>query len=199
MKEFTANNILQGLKDRDTKVLDYIYNNFFYQIKVFIAKNHGTVEDAQDIYQDAILVIYLKTRENNLSLTCSFSTYLYSVCRRLWLKQLEQKRQRKTIAEDTGIFIDLDESVIELFEVNDRYKLYQEHFKKLSFSCLKVLELFLAGIPLKVIAKVLGFKSEQYAKKRKYQCKEKLVNSIKTDPEFKYFDNGIHKGNNNGK
>ncbi len=199
MKEFTANNILQGLKDRDTKVLDYIYNNFFYQIKVFIAKNHGTVEDAQDIYQDAILVIYLKTRENNLSLTCSFSTYLYSVCRRLWLKQLEQKRQRKTIAEDTGIFIDLDESVIELFEVNDRYKLYQEHFKKLSFSCQKVLELFLAGIPLKDIAKVLGFKSEQYAKKRKYQCKEKLVNSIKTDPEFKYFDNGIHKGNNNGK
>jgi len=199
VKEFTANNILQGLKDRDTKVLDYIYNNFFYQIKVFIAKNHGTVEDAQDIYQDAILVIYLKTRENNLSLTCSFSTYLYSVCRRLWLKQLEQKRQRKTIAEDTGIFIDLDESVIELFEVNDRYKLYQEHFKKLSFSCQKVLELFLAGIPLKDIAKVLGFKSEQYAKKRKYQCKEKLVNSIKTDPEFKYFDNGIHKGNNNGK
>jgi hypothetical protein len=45
--------------------------------------------------------------------------------------------------------------------------------------------LFLAGIPLKEIANILGFKSEQYAKKRKYQCKEKLVDSIKSDPVYK--------------
>jgi len=198
VQEFTAENILQGLKDSDTKVLDYVYDNFFYQIKVFITRNHGTEEDAQDIYQDAILVIYLKALKNNLTLSCSFNTYLYSVCRLLWLKQLEQKRHLKTVAEDTGIFVELDKNVLELFEKNERYKLYQDHFKKLSFSCQKVLELFLAGIPLKEIANILGFKSEQYAKKRKHQCKEKLVSSIKSDPEFKYFNNGNPKTRNNG-
>lgn len=191
MQEITAENILQGLKDRDTKVLDFVYKNYFNQIKVFISQNRGTEEDAQDIYQDALLIIYQKTIKNNLTLTCSFNTYLYSVCRLLWLKQLEHKKLRKVNTEETGVFVELDSSIIEIFELNERYKLYQDHFQKLSFSCQKVLELFLAGIPLKEIAEILGFKSGQYAKKRKHQCKEKLINSIKSDPEFNYFKNQV--------
>lgn len=192
MQEFTADNIIQGLKDKDTKVLDFIYENFFYQIKVFITRNHGSEEDAKDIYQDALLVIYQKTKKNNLTLSCSFNTYLYSVCRLLWLKQLEQKRAEKTISEDTGLFVELDESVVKLFETNEKYKLYQDHFNKLSFSCQKIMELFLAGIPLKEIANILGFKSEQYAKKRKHQCKEKLVSSIKADPKFDSYSKHVN-------
>lgn len=191
MQEKTAENILEGLKERDTKVLDYIYENFYHKIKVFILKNSGSEEDAEDIYQDALLVVYQKALRNNLTLSCSFSTYLYSVCRLLWLKQLEISKLQKTITEETGVFIELDPGIVEIFESNERYKLYQDHFLKLSFSCQKVLELFLAGIPLKEIANILGFKSEQYAKKRKHQCKEKLIGSIKSDPEFKYFNNHV--------
>lgn len=186
MQEFTANSILQGIKDRDTKVLDFIYENYFNQIKVFILKNHGTEKDARDIYQDAILVIYLKAQENNLSLSSPFNTYLYTVCRLLWLKQIEQKLEDQIIAKDTGIFIDLDNSYFEIIEVNKRFKLYQDHFKKLNYSCQKVLELFLTGVPIKEITLILNFKNEKYARKRKHQCKEKLVSSIKNDPEFKY-------------
>ena len=187
MQEITADNIVQGLKERDTKVLDYIYENYYQQIKVFISRNRGSEEDAKDIYQDALLVIYQKATKNNLTLSCSFNTYLYSVCRLLWLKQLEQNKQQKMFTEDTNAWIELDSSILEIIELNERYVLYQDHFQKLSFSCQKVLELFLAGIPLKEIANILGFKSEQYAKKRKHLCKEKLISSIKSDPEFKYF------------
>ena len=31
----------------------------------------------------------------------------------------------------------------------------------------------------------MGYKSDKYAKKRKYQCKEKLIKKIKSDPKFK--------------
>ena len=191
VQELTAEKILQGLKDRDTKVLDYIYESYFQQIRTFINKNQGSEEDAKDIYQDALLVIYQKTVFNNLSLTCSFNTYLFSVCRLLWLKQLEQSKQQKIISVETGTFVELDKSIFEISEKNERYNLYQEHFNKLSYSCQKVLELFLAGIPLREIANILGFKSEQYAKKRKHQCKEKLVSSIKGDPGFKHLNNQV--------
>ena len=186
VREFTVNNILQGLKDRDVKIIDFIYDNFFNQIKVFITKNHGTEEDAVDIYQDALLVIYQKQQKEILTLSCSFSTYLYSVCRLLWITQFEQKQQHQFNTIDTEIFIELDNSYIEIFELNKRYKLYQDHFNKLSFSCRKVLELFLTGVPLKEIVLILNFKNEESARKRKHQCKEKLVKSIKSDPEFKY-------------
>ncbi|MCF8369619.1 MAG: sigma-70 family RNA polymerase sigma factor [Bacteroidales bacterium] len=184
MQDFSAIEILEGIKNRDTKVLDFIYENFFHPVKLFVMKNSGSLEDAQDIYQDAVLVIYQKVLHENLTLTCSFKTYLYSVCRLLWLKQLEKRRINNRTAEEAGLFIELAEDIFSINEKNDRYKLYQDHFKKLSFSCQKVLELFLAKIPLKEIARILGFKSEQYVKKRKFQCKEKLIQSIKSDPNF---------------
>ena len=193
MREFSANEIVQGLKSKDTNVLDFIYENFFYQIKVFIVKNNGTEEDARDIYQDALLIIFQKLNKEQFALSCSFNTYLYSVCRLLWLKQLERKRQHHTITEDAGIYIELDNIVLQMFETNDRYSIYQEHFNKLSFSCQKVLELFLAGIPLKEIANILGFKSEIYARKRKHMCKEKLVKSIKADPRYKNISSNFIK------
>ncbi len=184
MQEYTVEAILNGIRDRDTKVLDFVYDNYYHQIRVFVTQNQGSKEDAKDIYQDAMLVIYQKLQQNNLRLTCSFNTYLYSVSRLLWLKQLERRKLWKQYTEDAENFVSLDDSIITIFEMNERYKLYQTHFKRLSFSCQKVLELFLARIPLKEIARILGFKSEQYAKKRKHQCKEKLVNSIKNDPEY---------------
>jgi RNA polymerase sigma factor (sigma-70 family) len=187
VQELKAENILVGLRDRDTKVLDYIYKNFYEQIKVFILRNRGSIEDAKDVYQDALLVIYQKASKDNLELSCSFQTYLYSVCRLLWLKQLESNQIQRNTAEETGMYIELDEDLVEVFEKNERYKLYQHHFQKLSFSCQKVLELFLAGISLREIANILGFKSEHYVKKRKYQCKEKLISSIKSDPNFKQY------------
>jgi RNA polymerase sigma factor (sigma-70 family) len=184
VQEYTVEAILNGIKERETQVLDFIYNNYYHQIRIFITQNQGSKEDAKDIYQDAMLVIYQKLQQNNLKLTCSFNTYLYSVSRLLWLKQLERRKLWKQFTEDAENYVNLDESIVSLFELNERYKLYQTHFKRLSFSCQKVLELFLARIPLKEIARILGFKSESYAKKRKHQCKEKLVNSIKNDPEY---------------
>lgn len=184
MQEYTVEAILSGIREKDTNVLDFIYKNYYHQIKVFISQNQGSDEDAKDIYQDALMVIFQKLQQDNLKLTCSFNTYLYSVSRLLWLKQLEKRKLWKQYTEDAENFVALDESILVMYEKNERYKLYQAHFKRLSFSCQKVLELFLAKIPLKEIARILGFKSEQYAKKRKHQCKEKLVNSIKNDPDY---------------
>ncbi len=185
MQEKKADEIIDGIFKKDTKVLDFVYENFFHQIKALINQNSGTDEDASDIYQDAIMVIYQKIRKENLSLNCSFGTYLYSVCRLLWLKQLEKKKLDKVFVEDSVMFIELAENEILTFnDLNERYLLYQDHFQRLSYNCQKILELFLAKIPLKEIARILGLKSELYVKKRKHQCKEKLVSSIKSDPRY---------------
>ncbi|MBM3436019.1 MAG: sigma-70 family RNA polymerase sigma factor [Bacteroidetes bacterium] len=185
MQEFKAEEILEGLQNRDTDILDYVYRNFFNQIKDFVIQNDGNEEDAKDVYQDAILVIYQKVRKDNLTLSCSFNTYLYSVCRLLWLKQLEYRKTFKKVIEESAKFIELDEDITNIYKTNERFKLYQDHFKRLSYNCQKILELFLARIQLKEIARILRLKSDDYVKKRKHQCKEKLISSIKNDPRFK--------------
>ena len=72
-----------------------------------------------------------------------------------------------------------------MVEKNEKYGLYQKHFNTLSTDCQKLLQLFFEKVPLKEIAGLMGYKSEKYAKKRKFKCKELLVNRIKQDTEFK--------------
>jgi len=72
-------------------------------------------------------------------------------------------------------------------EEQEKYRLFQQHFLRLSLDCQKVLRLFMGKTSLKEIADIMGFKTEKYAKTRKFMCKEKLKNSIINDPLFKKY------------
>lgn len=185
---YSDEQILKGILRHDNLILQYIYKQYYYNINYFIRKNQGSEDDASDIFQEAIIIIYRKIKENDLVFEkSSFKSYLFSVCRFLWLKQLEKRRIEKEKLNDSLPYQEdlYDDNLNELVEKNERYGLYQKHFSTLSSDCQKLMQLFFEKVPLKEIAKVMGYKSEKYAKKRKFKCKELLVNRIKQDAEFK--------------
>jgi len=47
-----------------------------------------------------------------------------------------------------------------------------------------VLKLFSEGSSYEEIARKMGMKNEAYARRKKYLCKEALMEIIKTDPEY---------------
>jgi len=187
MVNYSNDELLNGILRNDSVVLQFIYKNFYYRINFFIKKNNGDDDDANDIFQEAIIVIYRKIKDKSLVLECSFDTYLYSICRFLWLKQLEKRRIEKERIYDNQEYREdiYDEPLNRTVEMNERYRLYQKHFKNLGKDCQKILQMFFDKVPLKQIAQVMGFKGEKYAKKRKYKCKEYLIKSIKQDMEYK--------------
>ncbi len=187
MINYTNEELLHGILRNDNLILQYIYKNFFYKINFFIKKNSGDDDDSNDIFQEAIIILYRKLKANDLVLDCSFETYLYSVCRFLWLKQLEKrKNEREKIQDNHDFNVDIYDNAFETtVDMNEKYRLYQKHFKNLGKDCQKILQMFFDKVPLKQIAQVMGFQSEKYAKKRKYKCKEYLVKSIKQDIEYK--------------
>jgi len=185
---YSDEQILKGILRHDNLILQYIYKQYYYNINYFIRKNHGNEDDASDIFQEAIIIIYRKIKENDLIFEkSSFKGYLFSVCRFLWLKQLEKRRIEKEKLNDSLPYHEdlYDDNLNELVEKNERYGLYQKHFSTLSTDCQKLLQLFFEKVSLKEIAKIMGYKSEKYAKKRKFKCKELLVSRIKQDAEFK--------------
>jgi RNA polymerase sigma factor (sigma-70 family) len=188
MVNFSDEQILKGILRNDSLVLQFIYKEYYYSISSFVRKNQGDEHDANDIFQEAVIVIYRKLKENSLVLeNQKFPNYLYAISRILWLKQLEKRRIEKQKISDTIPFRDdvADSGLNELIEKNERYGLYQKHFKDLGPDCQKILQMFFEKVSLKIIAQRMGFKSEIYAKKRKYKCKEQLIERIKLDPEYK--------------
>lgn len=188
MKEYNDEQILKGILRHDNLILQYIYKEYYYKISYFIKKNQGSEDDANDVFQEAIIVIYRKLKENDLIFVkSSFHGYLFSVCRFLWLKQLEKRRIEREKINDTLPFQDdlYDDNLVELVDKNEKYSLYQKHFKTLGSDCQKLLQLFFDKVPLREIAQIMGYKSEKYAKTRKYKCKELLVSRIKQDTEYK--------------
>jgi RNA polymerase sigma factor (sigma-70 family) len=188
MTFYTDEAIIDGLKKRDSLIIRYVYKEYYPTIKFLITTNSGTETDAEDVFQDALVVLYRKIAKENLVLTSSFKTFLYSICRNLWLQRLD----RRVFSNEFLDMEDLSElqeltSSEQADEEHEKYRLFQQHFFRLSDDCQKILKLFMNKISLREIAEIMGFKTEKYAKTRKFMCKEKLKNSIINDPKFKKY------------
>ena len=188
MMKYENEEILKGILNNDNSVLQAIYDQYYHKIYALVTRNSGNEDDVNDIFQEAIIVIYRKLKEKRLELNgCTFETYFYSVSRLMWLKQLERRKKDVINITDISSFSEdvYDEDLNELTIKNERYKLFQKHFVQLGEDCQKILKLFFKKIPLKQIAEMMGYSSDSYVKKRKHQCKEYLVANIKQDSEFK--------------
>jgi len=188
MKSYTDEQLLKGILRHDNLVLSYIYRQFYYKVNSFIRKNSGSSADVKDVFQEAVIIIYRKLKDNDLSIeNRSFEVYLFSVCRFLWLKGLEKRKVEKeklndVLPYDGEIY---DDSLSGLVSKNERFLLYQKHFSGISTDCQKILQMFFDKVPIKEIARVMGFKGENYVKSRKFKCKELLIERIKQDKEYK--------------
>lgn len=175
--------LIEGIGSKDHEKIGFLYRNYFESIQRLIFKNSGYAEDAEDIFQDALVIIYKKIKNKDLKLSCSLKTFMYAICRNLWLQKLQKKENR------TDSFSDVEDENSKPFELNEdfaeheKYNLYQKHFMKLSEDCQKVLRLFLKKTSLKEIASIMGFSSVDYTKTRKYLCKKNLKERILNDPE----------------
>jgi RNA polymerase sigma factor (sigma-70 family) len=184
--------ILQGLKKKQERYIRYLYKEFSPMINNFVIHNSGTYEDAEDVFQDALVLLYKRICTGNVCLNCSLKTYFYAICRNIWMKRLSRKQKilyqdHMEVHEDpTGY----STGEYEFREDNlEMVRLFHRHFLLIPEDCQKVLMLFLEKVPLKTIAGVMGFKSVGYAKARKYMCKNMLRKRILKDPSCKIFLN----------
>ena len=88
--EINEKALLEGLAANDKKAVEAIYQENYNMVQSLIINNNGSSDDAKDIFQEAMIVLYEKVRSGSFELNCQIKTYVYSVCRRLWLKRLQQ-------------------------------------------------------------------------------------------------------------
>lgn len=189
MIHYSDEAIVEGLRLRSDYIINFVYKEFFPIMKFLVNENGGSDEDAEDIFQDGIIIIYNKISSNQLVLTSSFKTFMYSVCRNLWLQKLNKRKAIFDKLSDVEEYIDLAADTISDAGARDieLHRIIQTHFLALADDCQKVLRLFAKNIPLRDIASLLGYKTEKYAKTKKYLCKEELKKRISEDQRSQIF------------
>lgn len=186
MIHFSDRAIVEGLKLNSDYIIRHVYQEFFPTIKYLIKKNTGNEEDAEDIFQESLIVVLKNVQKEDFYLSCSFLTYLYSISRNLWMQRLKVKKKGVTNVEGLERFFDLpDVNSAEVAETEQlKYKIYREHFNSMEKDCQRILLLSMQKFSSKDIADTMGYGSENYAKTKKYNCKERLKRSIMADPRM---------------
>lgn len=176
----------------DPILLRQMYEILLPRISNLIEQNGGTEEDAKDVFQDAVMIIYDKASQPGFQLTSQFSTFFYGICRNLWGNRLQKRSfSEVTIPKDIkykeGDLLDTDFSAIE------RRKLFDKAFTGLGEDCQRLLLLYFQKLPMDEIASEMGYSSEGYARRRKFMCKERLTELVKSYPEYLELSNARQK------
>lgn len=184
--EFTNEKIINGFRNKNPETIDKIYNEFFPVIKHLVELNSGTTNDAKDIFQEALIVIYGKIENDDFILNCSFITFLYSICRNIWFNQLRSRKGYSKEFIDNEIYVEIidNKKILKEICLNKEYLLFRHHFEKLNSQQKKLFELFFNDYSFEQIAGILNFKNAAYARKEKFNCKNLLIESIKNDPKY---------------
>jgi RNA polymerase sigma factor (sigma-70 family) len=187
---YSDTELLNGLISRDERILKEFYTLYFQGIRRHVLSNHGNNEDAKDLFHEVLLVLFQKARIEDFQLTSALGTYLYAISKFLWLKELGKRKRISHQMIDHEALADEGEEVVQINEKNERLLFFRACFEKLSANCRKVLSLFTEGFSIAEITEIMGYKSDQHTRNRRYRCKLSLINSIKSAYDYNKIKHG---------
>lgn len=175
-------NIINGVRSQDVKILNWLYDNYFQSVKSHVLGNSGSIEDVSDVFQDTIIVLYNQITEDKMNLTTDLKGYFFGIARNVWSAQLRKKQKTTELDIDLPDLEDAEEQSDPVLE-----RVISRVFQKLKPDQQMVLNLFSEGLSYEEIAVKMNLKNEVYARRKKYLCKEILLELVKEDPEYQEY------------
>ncbi|MFY7965429.1 MAG: RNA polymerase sigma factor [Chitinophagaceae bacterium] len=173
--ELNEQALLSGLANNDSKAIETIYKQNYNMVQSFILNNNGTYDEARDIFQEAMIALYEKTKSESFVLTCKINTYVYSVCRRLWLKRLQQLGKFSGSVESLEETISVEEDLEIHRKRNAEYNIMEHALGSMGEPCKSLLEgYYIKKQDMQTLAKEFGYTNADNAKNQKYKCLMRL-------------------------
>lgn len=167
--------LLTGLARNEKKAIETIYREHFNMVQSLIINNNGSSEDAKDIFQEAMIVLYEKVRSGNFELNCQIKTYVYSVCRRLWLKRLQQQNRFINETQSVENTVPVENDIAEHEKRDTEFVMMEKAISSLGEPCKSLIEAFyLHKKSMQEIAAGFGYTNAENAKNQKYKCLMRL-------------------------
>lgn len=167
--------IISGILTGDPAIFNELHEYEFSKVVRLIKNNIGTIEMAQDVFQDAIVILLERIYAKRLDLSCSVKTYLYSICKYLWLDQLRQNKREKQVIKFYEEEFDSEDISIHLYNSPDVFDNVASAINNLGDPCKQLLECFYyKNMNWDDIANSLGYANAASARNQKYKCLERI-------------------------
>lgn len=176
--------LLTKIKAEESAAFKILYSKYFPSVQNYILKNSGNEQDAEDIFQESILVLLDKIRQSDFTLTSSLKTYLYAISKNLWLKRLRDSKYVITDFNSQPHFlkIESDACVEDLAVQQSKERLVQNLFQKITANCQRILKaIFYYQQPIEALMISMGWKNKHTAANQKYKCIEQVKREKERD------------------
>jgi len=188
--ELFDQDLLKGLAEGDRRSIELIYKRHFNMIQTLVINNSGSTDDARDIFQEALIVLYEKVQLGSLELNCQLKTYLFSVCKRLWLKKLQHESRFMSTEIELEPTPSAEEDMAEHEKRDADYERMNKAILSLGEPCKSLLEAYYINkLNMQDIALQFGYTNADNAKNQKYKCLMRLKKIF-----FSHYKNGIENG-----
>lgn len=174
---------LKALINSDSKVIKDIYKSNFFKVRAFVVKNKGQLQDAEDIFQKALLQLAVRYKKEKFIINSSFEAYLFTVCKNLWRRELNKSKTKVTKHDFIEPRDDDEDIAIAVLE-QKRWELFTESLERISDNCKQILKLFFAKASYVDIMNKFNYNSETVVRQRVFKCKNKLKELIVKDKRF---------------
>jgi len=185
--EHSDKKYVEALLANDEPLLRELYGKCFGKIRNLVIHNHGTIDDAWDLLQEAMLSVFYKLKQKPFTLACPFDAFIYIVCRNLWIKKLRKKSLNGvTFDVEEGYYLKGEDDLAlaeECRQQQERRNLFLEKLNELGEGCRELLQEHWKGIHLHEIAVKLNI-SYAYIRKKKSECMAKLVMLMRQSPQY---------------
>jgi RNA polymerase sigma factor (sigma-70 family) len=167
--------VIIGILNNSEEVLRRLYVAYYPMILQLIINNNGTEDDAKDIYQEAIIVLYNKVKSGNFELTSKLKTFIYSVCRRLWLKKLTHISRFDSDIKDYEEHLPIEEDLDHHSERDIQFQKMGSALGLLGEPCKTIIEdFYIHDRSMNEICEKFGYTNADNAKTQKYKCLQRL-------------------------
>lgn len=173
---YSDTELLEGLARGDAASIEELYRIYSPVLTKWMLARGGEDSDSEDIFQEALIIVYEKAKDPEFCLTCRLSTYLFAVSKRLWYKKL-QNDSRLDFQDDLveNKFTVVDEDINIHLEKEQYFLKLKKAMDRLGEPCASLINAFYdEDKSMKEIAELFNYTNPENAKTQKYKCLNRL-------------------------
>ncbi len=181
-KSYSDGEIIEAIRQQHPieAPIGYLYDAHYDNLANFIRKNKGSQQDAEDLFQEVIVVFIELIQSGKFRGQSSIKTFLYAIARNLWLNEL--KKKDRGFVRDTEYYKissaeedDLQTTIVR----NESKRQVLALLENLGETCKKILVLYYyEDLSMKEIFEQMNYESEQVVRNKKYKCMKQLMETL---------------------